>query len=229
MTVRGNNSFHRPAIFILTLIVSVGVVVFIPGCGGSEETQMESPPNMVDSLHASIDSLITENVQCKSQVSRLEQENRNLVAQRAELETKFAEERERAKTPPPTSGGISNAQMEYENGLNMQRQRNYQEAVSIFMGLLNTGAPEGLESNCHYWIGEGYYGMKQYKDALTHLEQVLGYTRSTKKDDAQLMIANCYSRMRDKERAMQEYQKLIDQYPASPFVQRAKDALAKMK
>ena len=118
--------------------------------------------------------------------------------------------------------------MEYERGLGLAREKHYEEAASVFMGLLNTSPPEGLESNCHYWIGECYYGMRQYREALPHFEQVLGYQQTSKKDDAQLMIANCYKRVGDKEHARQEYQKLIDQYPASPYVQRARDELAKM-
>ena len=216
---------QQSAVAAFLSVLAVNALLFI-GCGGSSEVEKPSP-TIVDSLQASVDSMITENVRCKSQVSRLEQENRNLVAQRAELEAKLAEAK--APPPPPPTLRTSDPQTEYDRGLSLARQKNYQEAEGVFMGLLNSGVPEELESNCPYWIGECYYGMKGYKDALTHFEHVQTYKRSTKKDDAQLMIANCYNRMRDKERAKQEYQKLIDQYPASEYVQRAKDELAKIK
>jgi len=221
MIVPNVGSLHRCAIAVVSVAIGMGTLLTL-GCGGSGEVQKDR--NTIDSLRVSIDALSAENSNYKSQVSRLEQENKNLVAQRPYLETKLAE----AKSPPPPTK-ISNPQAEYDHGLSLARGKNYQEAMSVFMGLLNGGAPENLESNCHYWIGECYYGMKQYKDALTHFETVLGYSRSTKKDDAQFMMANCYNRMRDKERAKQEYQKLIDQYPASEYVQRAKDELAKIK
>ncbi len=227
MSVMNANSLWRSAVIVATIAVTATALSFL-GCASSEVIEFEES-SVIDSLQASIDSLITENLKLRSQMSRLEQENRNLVAQRAELETRLAEEQERSKTPTPRLRTISSPQTEYDHGLSLFREKNYQEAVSVFMGLLNGGVPENLESNCDYWIGESYYGMKQYKDALTHFEKVFGYARSTKKDDAQIMIANCRGRLGDQEQARQEYQKLIDQYPASPYVQRAKDKIARLK
>lgn len=227
MGVLNARSLQRSAVIVAVFAVTAAALLFL-GCASSEVVEFEES-SVIDSLQTSIDSLITENSKLRSQISRLEQENRNLVAQRAELETKLAEEQERSKTPTPPSRGISNPQPEYDHGLSLFREKNYQEALSVFMGLLNGGVPENLESNCDYWIGESYYGMKQFKDAMTHFEKVFGYSRSTKKDDAQIMIANCHRRMGDQEQARQEYQKLIDQYPASPYVQRAKDKIAKLK
>ena len=225
MTALRIRFLQRSAVAVLS-VLAVNTPLFL-GCGGSQEMAKPSP-TIVDSLQASVDSMVTENIRCKSQVSRLEQENRNLVAQRADLEARLAEAKAPPQ-PPPRAQNLSNPQEEYDRGLSLARQKSYQEAESVFMGLLNSGVPEELESNCHYWLGECNYGMKQYKDALSHFEHVMSYKRSTKKDDAQLMIANCYNRMRDKERAKQEYQKLIDQFPASEYVQRAKDELAKIK
>lgn len=205
----------------LAVFLSLSALLVV-GCGGSEEATEEE---MMSTPQQIIDSLQAENATLAAKMNTLEQENRNLTAQTAELEMKLAEEREKKQAPPRMS---KDPMMEYEHGLNLQRQRNYQDAVSVFMGLLQVGAPEGLESNCHYWIGEGYYGMNQYEEAIGHFEQVFNFPRSAKKDDAQLMIANCYARRGDKARAKQEYQKLIDQYPSSPYVQRAKDQLAKM-
>lgn len=210
-----------PAFFVASLAIT--------GCGGSEEATGEEAamtPEMA--MQKTVDSLKAENASLRSQVAKLEQDNRSLTAKSAELETKLAET-QKAPAENPAPAPAMNPEMEYQHGLSLHHDRNYQEAISVFMGLLNTGAPEGLESNCHYWIGECYYGMKNYKEALTHFEQVGNYPRTTKKDDAQLMIANCYHRMGDHERAKKEYQKLIDEYPASQYVERAKSEMAKMK
>jgi len=220
---------HRVGFFLLLPAFFVASLTLI-GCGGSEETMeeegMEMTPEMA--MQKSVDSLKAENTSLRSQIAKLEQDNRSLTAKSAELETRLAETQkppEEAPAPQPAM----NPEMEYQHGLSLHHDRNYQEAISVFMGLLNTGAPAGLESNCHYWIGECYYGMKNYKEAVAHFEQVANYTQSTKKDDAQIMTANCYRRMGDHERAKAEYQKLIDQFPASPYVDNAKADLAKMK
>ena len=94
--------------------------------------------------------------------------------------------------------------------------------------MLDAGAPAGLEDNCHYWLGECSYATKNFSNALEHFQHVFTYKVSEKKDDAQIMIANCYWRMGNKAKAKEEYQKFIDKYPASPYVNRAKERLGKL-
>lgn len=235
MNARVHFFVERMACVAIAIFVSVSGALLL-GCASSEETQTgttesttESPqPTMMEPMQKTMDSLTAENATLRVRLTKLEQENRNLTAKTAELETKLAGVREKKEMPPPPKAA-ANPEMEYERGVSLQHEGHYQEAISVFMGLINTGAPENLESNCHYWIGEGYYGLRQYKEALPHFEKVFSYPRTTKKDDAQLMIANCYNRTGDKARAKSEYQKLISQFPASPYVQRAKDELAKLK
>jgi tol-pal system protein YbgF len=239
---------------LVGLTTSLVFALFLAsGCGGSEEMMEdeewqepaaeETPPvvtpspapDMMTAAQKTIDSLKAENVLLRSRITRAEQDNRSLAAKSAELEARLAEMRESmetrpipTQTPAPPRGSMV-GESEYERGLSFFKNRHYDEAVAVFMGLLNTGAPEGLESNCHYWIGEAYYGMRNYSEAIPHFQRVFDYSRTTKRDDAQLMLGNCYKAMGDRERARQEYQKLVDQYPASPFVDRAKGELARMK
>ncbi len=226
--MKASDYVSKQLIWTPTIVIAAAISVLSwAGCASSEEStdweKVPPPaPAMAEQLQKSIDSLKGENANLKNQVGKLENEKRTLAARNAELEMKLSESAVKEKPPVTT---MTNPKAEYDRGLGMFRQRNYQDAASTFMGLLNAGAPEDLESNCHYWIGESFYGMKQYNDALTHFGHVASYKRTTKKDDAQIMIANCYYMLGDKTRAKQEYQKLIDQYPASPYVKRAKARL----
>lgn len=220
MNARPHSIVRLFAVFVGVLIFSASNLSFI-GCAGSEEGMTEGDP-----MQKSTDSLEAEIATMQSKMSRLEQDNRNLTAQVADLETRLAEASKPSPAPAPRPMG--DAMSEYERGLSLHRERNYQEAIAVFMGLLNTEPPENLESNCHYWTGECYYAMREYNEGLPHFEKVLEYPRTTKRDDAQLMIANCYKRLGDKARAKQEYQTLVDKYPASQYVQRAKGELAKL-
>lgn len=218
-------------LFHLLAVVMMGMSsLFLLGCSGSEEMTdgegMEQPPPVVvDPMQKTIDSLQAENAALQARLSRLEQEKSNLTAQVAELEMKLSESR---TPPPPPPMRTTDPRMEYDQALELFKQRGYQEALAIWTGLLNTGAPEGLESNCHYWVGECYYAMRQFSEALTHFQHVLEYPQTTKKDDAQLKIALCYEQMGDRARAREEYQKLIDQYPVSPYVSRARERMGKL-
>jgi TolA-binding protein len=101
--------------------------------------------------------------------------------------------------------------------------RRYEEAVEAFGALLGAGIPDPLNDNCHYWIGESMFALKRYAEALARFDEVLVFEWSNKKDDAQVMIARCYQRMGETARAKEEYRKLVDTYPASPYVDLARE------
>lgn len=222
-------SLFRMFTVVVAVIMFIGASLFSTGCASSEEMEMEEPPPDMagDPVQQILDSLYAENASLRSRINTLEQDNRNLTAQVAELETKLAQPRTSVPQPPPPMR-MGDTKDEYDHALSLFNQKNYEEALSVWMGLLNTSPPEGLESNCHYWIGECFYGMKQYQEALSHFQRIFDYDRTSKKDDAQLKIALCYERMGDKARAKQEYEKLIEQYPASPYVSNAKAKAAKL-
>ena len=219
--------------FIFTIIICT---LFV-GCSSSEEMQQEEQkppqPSATEMMQKELNDLRAENGSLKAQIAKLEQDNRASTVRAAELETQLAELKERMiATPTPASRGtgvnVSNTHAAYDRALNLFRSRNYNEAANTFQAILDAGAPPDLEDNCHYWLGESECGAKNYNEAIGHFNQVFSFARSEKKDDAQIMIANCYYAMGNKSKARAEYQKLIDKYPASPYAKRAKARLEKM-
>jgi len=71
--------------------------------------------------------------------------------------------------------------------------------------------------------------MKKYDEAIKHFETVLGYSGSGKRPYAQLMIGNSYNALGDKAAAKEAYNKVVNNYPSSEIVEKAKAKLAKMK
>ena len=63
---------------------------------------------------------------------------------------------------------------------------------------------------------------------LARFDEVLDFEWSNKKDDSQIMIARCFSRMGETARSKAEYQKLLDTYPASPYVDLARVRIGTM-
>jgi TolA-binding protein len=93
---------------------------------------------------------------------------------------------------------------------------------------LNGNVRDDLADNCHYWIGESYYGMRKYSEAINHFRMVLDFKKSEKKDDAQLMIGNASAAMGDKQGARTAYSTLISSYPVSSLVSKAREKLARL-
>jgi tol-pal system protein YbgF len=171
---------------------------------------------------------MNENRRLQQQIDAMGTENRNLTARSAEMETRINEmaASPKVETPTPPPSGAATG---YDEGLDAFHRRDFTGAIRTFQGLLEGNVRETLADNCHYWMGESYYGMRQYKQAVESFDMVLNYKDSEKKDDAQLMIANAKAAMGDKVGAREAYNTLISSYPTSSLVEKARERLAKLK
>jgi len=217
----------------LTMLLGAALVLSVMtfGCGSTEENteEWETTPTVspMAKLEYQIDSLKNENRRMKEQVDAVTTENRNLTAKIAEMETKVAEAQappRPAPAPPP-----SDVNSGYESALALYRHRQFADAVDQFQGLLKAGIQDDLASNCHYWIGESYYALKKYDDAVQHFEMVFDYKKSGKKPAAQLMIGNAYMAAGNATAAREAYGKVVANYPASSYAQKAQQKLSRMK
>jgi tol-pal system protein YbgF len=129
-------------------------------------------------------------------------------------------------TPPPAQSKSGSFAGQYQAALQLYKNRNYREAIQHFEALLSTDSRNSLSDNCQYWIGESYYGMGNYQQAVIAFEKVFTFSNSNKDDDAQLKVGMCYIKMNDKPKAKAELQKLIDVYPSSEYVSVARRLLA---
>ena len=106
---------------------------------------------------------------------------------------------------------------DYQTALDAFNTGKYDRALVRFQALLSRSKDDALADNAQYWIGECYYGMKDYNKALIEFEKVFTFPKSNKKDDAQLKIGLCYIRLDDKENAQRELTRLLSKFPDSEF------------
>jgi len=197
----------------------------LAGCASEEAVQPEpapAPPPGPTAEQKKIDSLEADNINLKQMIVKLEQDNGTLNARIADVEAKLRAELEKAAAvpkPPPAT---------YEGAMNAFKSKNYDEAVKMFETLLTGGIGEDMADNCHYWIGESFFGMKSYQDAMKHFDMVFQYKASEKKGDAQYMMARCYEATGDKAKAKEAYEKVTKDYPTSDNVKKAKERWGKL-
>ncbi|MBN2412278.1 tetratricopeptide repeat protein [candidate division KSB1 bacterium] len=110
----------------------------------------------------------------------------------------------------PFTNGYRNARAQFESF-------KYSDAIASFQNLLQSNPNHSLADNCQYWIGECYFGMKQYQQAILEFQKVFMYQRIDKHDDAQLMIALCYMKSGQNDRAKSEFEKFLNTYPDSEY------------
>lgn len=234
-------SFRSLSSDVKVLVPSLMLSALMVGCGSSKEVEEgeEYGLSSVGRLEYSIDSLANENRRLRQQIEAVSIENRNLTARVAELNVRLAEAPAvpfpTEVTPPPTPKETkvlpksTDIMVRYNSAVAEYRKRNFPAASAQFQSMLDDGIREDLADNCHYWIGESQYGMGKYQAAIDHFAHVIGYKHTEKRDDAQMMIGNCYLALGNKTAAREAFNKLIATYPASPFVRRAQERLDHMK
>lgn len=117
----------------------------------------------------------------------------------------------------------------YQNALRVFNTRNYEQALKAFSEILKQYPQGSYADNCDYWIGECYYAQRDYANAIASFKKVFDFKSSAKADAGQLKIGMSYMKMGQTALAKTELKFLIDRYPASAYVSRAKKYLSEMK
>ena len=127
-------------------------------------------------------------------------------------------------------GGMASGdyEAEYARALELFKNRQYRDAIQVFEALLAQDTRHPLADNAQYWIGECYFAIRDYRAAIVAFEKVFTFKQSNKNDYAQYKLGLCYYNLGDKNRARVEFQHLIDNYPKSPLVEKARQYLMKL-
>ncbi|MBF8294833.1 MAG: ybgF [Bacteroidetes bacterium] len=219
-------SFTRyERIFVrLSLLALIVAILSWVGCSSeqavrSEQTAFTRAPSPDEKK---IDSLETQNVSLKQKLVKLEQDNNTLYARLGDVESKLKAEIDKAAAPPPPPPAPP-VTASYEGAQKAFAEKKYDDAIQMFQALLDGGSPEDLADNCHYWIGESYFGKKEFMEGVKHFEMVLQYKISEKKGDAHFMLGRSYEMLGDKAKAKESYEKVVKDYPTNDNVKKAKE------
>jgi tol-pal system protein YbgF len=117
----------------------------------------------------------------------------------------------------------------YQSGLRTFNNRVYEKASAIFNDVLKQYPRGEYADNARYWIGESYYAQGDFASAIASFNHVFDFKNSSKADDAQFKIGLSYLKMGQSAMAKEELKKLVDRYPASEYLDRAKRYLAEIK
>ncbi len=182
------------------------------------------------------DAMAQQNLQ--SEIADLEQQLLNKEAEIANLKSEIAAKDAKISELEQDAGSGTRAQatvnatgdflQDYQNAITAYQNRQYKEAISMFEDLLARGETNSYLDNCQYWIGECYYGLGNYNQAIVEFTKVFSYSRSNKNDDAQLKLGLCYWRLGDKDKAREEFERLRSDYPKSEYVPKAEEYLSRL-
>jgi tol-pal system protein YbgF len=109
----------------------------------------------------------------------------------------------------------------YAEALDQFHARRYDKSIPAFQSLAASNPNHILASNCHYWTGESYNAMRDYRKALASFATVLTYKNSYKFDDALIMSGLCYMKLGETNNARTQFQELVSRYPQSEYAPKA--------
>ena len=147
-------------------------------------------------------------------------ENRN--GHIRELEARLKVQETAAPVYSQAAGGAemmatSGFMASYQAARNQFENYNYQGAIQSFTALLEQYPSHAMRDNCQYWIGECYFGLKQYQKAIMEFQKVFAYSQDDKYDDAQLMVGLSYVRLGQNDQARTEFETFLNNYAGSEY------------
>ena len=118
----------------------------------------------------------------------------------------------------------------YERILNRFKEGDLDSARQGFAEFLVQHPHSDFAPNARFWLGESYYGKKDYPKAIDAYDQVqLNYPTSDKVPAALLKKGYAYLALKDRKRAASTLKQVIDLYPRSPEANKAVDKLNQLK
>jgi tol-pal system protein YbgF len=117
----------------------------------------------------------------------------------------------------------------YQTALKAFNDRSYNQSLKLFESLLQQYPGGPYTGNAQYWVGEIQYAQGQYAKAVAAFDKVISSGESPKSDDAQLKIGMSYMKLGKKTQAKEALSLLVNQYPNSEYVSRARKYLEELR
>ncbi len=136
------------------------------------------------------------------------------------------------EAPPaqPKHNAESSDKSRYERVLALFREGDLEGARQGFAAFFAEYPNSDLAPNARYWLGEVYYGKKDFRKAIDAYDKVeLDYPRSEKAPAALLKKGYAYLALKDKKRASSAFKQVVTRYPKSPEAGKASDKLVQLK
>ncbi len=121
---------------------------------------------------------------------------------------------------------VAAAQRDYENAWKRLRERDYRGAIEQFKQFVERYADSNLADNAQYWIGESYYALQDFDEAILEFDLVRRkYPGSDKVPAAWLKIGYAFAELGNRADARLVLQEVINRYPRSKEAEKAQEKI----
>ena len=118
------------------------------------------------------------------------------------------------------------AQRDYEDAWKRLRERDYRGAIEQFKKFVEQHADSNLADNAQYWIGESYYALQDFDEAILEFDLVRKkYPDGDKVPAAWLKIGYAFAELGNRTDARLILQEVINRYPRSREAEKAQEKI----
>lgn len=201
--------------------------------------RIEEQDRRLDDLTKLIQAMDAQHAATSQAVMQLRSAREQVPTKMSEDSSQASQPAVREQAPPPpvvahasreTSSHTGQARESYDRYITTFKQGNLDAAMYGFSQFLTEYPTSDLAANAQYWLGECYYGKKDYARAIEAFDRVkIGYPSSEKVPSALLKKGFAYLALKDRNRASSVWRQVVDGYPNSPEAGKALEKLAQLK
>ncbi len=137
---------------------------------------------------------------------------------------------ESSKFEPVQAGVDPPDRTRYERVLGLFRDGDLEGARQGFTGFLEDYPNSNLAPNARFWLGESYFGKKEFQRAIDAYDKVeIDYPGSEKVPAAILKKGYAYLALKDKKRASSAFKQVVTLYPKTVEAGKASDKLTQLR
>ena len=143
-----------------------------------------------------------------------------------------------ACSPPGSKDEVINLRKQFEEGMILFEKGKYYRAQEEFDFVLRRGKYSEFADSAQFYLAESYFLNKEYIEAITEYDNLVRYkTYSPFVEPSRFRICQAYERKSPKYyldqdytlSAIDRYQEFIEDYPGSEHVEKAVDAIRKLR
>ena len=131
-----------------------------------------------------------------------------------------------ARAEPPRDADVAASQRDYEDAWKRLRERDYRGAIEQFKKFVEEHSNSSLADNAQYWIGESYYALQEFDEAILEFDVVRKkYPDGDKVPAAWLKIGYAFAELGNRVDARLILQEVINRYPQSKEAEKAQEKI----
>ncbi len=122
------------------------------------------------------------------------------------------------------------ARRAYDQAMTVLRSGDFDRAAAALGAFMQRYPASGYADSVRFWLGNAYYGQKNYKDAIAMFRAMVSAAPThPRAPEALLAMANSQIEMKDNKAARRTLEELGRSYPASDAAAAARERLATLK